>query len=49
VGLPERDDVPLIGMVSRLVKQKGVDVLAEALPRLLDLDIQIVLLGAGEP
>jgi starch synthase len=48
-GLPERDDVPLIGMVSRLVKQKGIDTLAEALPRLLDLDVQIVLLGAGEP
>jgi starch synthase len=48
-GLPERADVPLIGMVSRLVKQKGIDTLAEALPRLLELDIQIVLLGAGEP
>ncbi len=48
-GLPEREDVPLIGMVSRLVKQKGIDVLAQALPRLLELDMQIVLLGAGEP
>jgi starch synthase len=48
-GLPERDEVPLIGLVSRLVKQKGIDTLAEALPRLLELDIQIVLLGAGEP
>jgi starch synthase len=48
-GLPEREDVPVIGLVSRLVKQKGIDVLAEALPRLLELDIQIVLLGAGEP
>jgi starch synthase len=49
LGLPEREDVPLIGLVSRLVKQKGIDVLAEALPRLLELDVQIVLLGAGEP
>lgn len=48
-GLPERDEVPLIGLVSRLVKQKGIDTLAEALSRLLELDIQIVLLGAGEP
>jgi starch synthase len=49
MGLPERSDLPLIGLVSRLVKQKGIDILAEALPRLLELDIQIVLLGAGEP
>ena len=49
LGLPERAEVPLIGMVSRLVKQKGIDTLAEAMPRLLELDIQIVLLGAGEP
>jgi starch synthase len=49
LGLPERAEVPLIGLVTRLVKQKGIDILAEAMPRLLDLDIQIVLLGAGEP
>ncbi|KAF0219232.1 MAG: starch [Geobacteraceae bacterium] len=48
-GLPELPDVPLIGMVSRLVKQKGIDVLAEAIYRILDLDLQFVLLGAGEP
>ncbi|GFO69344.1 glycogen synthase 1 [Geomonas limicola] len=49
LGLPERAEVPLIGLVSRLVKQKGIDVLAEALPRLLEMDVQFVLLGAGEP
>lgn len=49
LGLPEREDVPLVGMVTRLVKQKGIDVLAEAMPRLLGLDAQFVLLGAGEP
>ncbi len=48
MGLPERD-VPLIGMVSRLVKQKGIDLLAAAIPRILSLDLQCVLLGAGEP
>lgn len=48
-GLPELPDVPLIGMVSRLVKQKGIDVLAEAIHRILDLDLQFILLGAGEP
>jgi len=49
LGLPLRDDVPLIGMVGRLVKQKGIDVFAEALPRILALDLQIVMLGEGEP
>jgi starch synthase len=34
--------------VARLVKQKGIDLLAEALPRILDLDAQFVILGAGE-
>ncbi len=48
VGLPQRD-VPLIGIVSRLVEQKGMDVLAAALYRLLELDIQIALLGTGDP
>ena len=47
MGLPVRD-VPLIGIVSRLVHQKGVDILADALPRILDLDVQFVLLGSGE-
>ena len=48
-GLPERDDVPVFGLVSRLVKQKGIDILAEAIPRILSLDVQVVMLGAGEP
>ncbi|MFQ3573357.1 MAG: glycogen/starch synthase, partial [Thermodesulfovibrionales bacterium] len=49
MGLPQRSDVPLFGIVSRLVYQKGIDVFAEAIHRLVDLDIQIVMLGTGEP
>jgi starch synthase len=49
MGLPQRDEVPLIGVVGRMVKQKGIDVFAEALPRLLALDLQLVMLGEGEP
>ena len=49
MGLPVRDDVPVFGLVSRLVKQKGIDILAEAIPRILELDLQVVMLGAGEP
>ncbi len=49
MGLPERPSVPLFGLVSRLVKQKGIDLLAQALPRILELDVQFVILGDGEP
>ena len=47
-GLPRRA-VPVIGLVSRLVHQKGIDVVAAMMPRLLELDVQVVLLGNGEP
>jgi starch synthase len=47
--LPPRPDVPLIGMVTRLSGQKGTDVVASALDRILDLDVQLVLLGSGDP
>ena len=47
-NLPLRKNVPLIGLVGRLVDQKGIGLLAAAMWRLMELDIQIVLLGAGE-
>lgn len=48
LGLPEEPDVPLIGVVSRLVTQKGIDVIAEVLHRVMGLGVQMVILGAGE-
>lgn len=48
MGLPVEPDVPLLGIVSRLAHQKGIDVLAAALPRILDLGVQVVALGSGE-
>ncbi len=47
-NLPVRSDVPLIGLVGRLAEQKGIGLLAAAVWNLMELDIQIVLLGAGE-
>ncbi|HSY24412.1 MAG TPA: glycogen synthase GlgA [Polyangiaceae bacterium] len=49
LGLAERPDVPLIGVVSRLSSQKGIDVIVAALTRILDLDTQVVILGSGDP
>jgi starch synthase len=46
--LPIRNDVPIIGMVSRLSDQKGIDILGGAMPSLMEHDVQLVLLGTGE-
>jgi starch synthase len=47
-GLPFDDDRPLIGLISRLVPQKGFDIFVEAIYELLKLDAQWILLGSGE-
>ena len=50
-GLPTTDDVlrrPLIGMISRLVDQKGFDLLAQLSDELPRMGASIVLLGTGE-
>ena len=46
--LPVRDDVPLIGMVSRLTGHKGFDLVKYIFDELLQGDIQMVILGSGE-
>jgi starch synthase len=43
-----RPEVPVVGLVSRLVYQKGVDVLAEAIDRIMTMDVQVIILGTGE-
>lgn len=49
VGLPPNPNLPLIGMVSRLDSQKGIDLLPDALSSLVDQPWQVVLLGSGDP
>lgn len=49
MGLAVDPDAPLFGVVSRLSWQKGLDVLAEALPVLTALGGQLALLGSGDP
>ena len=48
LGLSVDPDVPLLGMVSRLTPQKGVDLLQEAIEGLLQRGVQFALLGAGD-
>lgn len=46
-GLPA-GNAPVIGIVSRLVDQKGFDILAEAFEKIMKLDVVIVILGTGQ-
>ena len=48
LGLAVREDVPLLGVVTRLGPQKGTDVIAAAVPQLLGLGAQLVVLGSGD-
>jgi len=48
MGLNLEPDVPLLGVVSRLTHQKGLDLLLEIAPRLVELPAQLVMLGTGE-
>ena len=49
LGLPEAPHIPLFGTITRLVPQKGVDLLLGALEEMLAGEMQFVLLGSGEP
>ena len=42
------DSIPMIGMVSRLVEQKGLDIIIQSLTALSNLPLQLVILGTGE-
>ncbi len=49
MGLPVNPDVPIIGMVSRLVGHKGFDLVRHVLEELLTTEnVQVVVLGSGE-
>ncbi|OPZ85567.1 MAG: Glycogen synthase [bacterium ADurb.Bin429] len=49
MGLPDEPDTALFGIVSRLSSQKGLDLLEEVLPPMLDeLPMQVVILGTGD-
>ncbi len=48
LGLEARHDIPIISVISRLDRQKGIDLIKQIWPQLLERDIQFILLGSGD-
>lgn len=48
LGLQERSDIPIMSIITRLVDQKGLDLIGFVMEDILKLDIQFVVLGTGE-
>ncbi len=48
VGLEQDSKVPLIGVVTRLTRQKGLDLILNKLELLMEEEVQVVILGAGD-
>ena len=49
LDLPLRDDVPMIAVISRLASHKGIDLIKCVMEEILSEDVQVVVLGKGEP
>jgi starch synthase len=47
-GLPEEPRTPLLAIIARLVEQKGLDLVGKAADSLLQLGVQLVVLGEGD-
>ncbi len=48
VNLPVDADIPLIGMVTRLVSHKGIDLLTTVIDELLSENVQLIIVGTGD-
>ena len=48
LNLPVDEKVLMLGLISRLVEQKGIDMILDCMPELMVLPIQVVLLGSGD-
>ncbi|MDD2396358.1 MAG: glycogen/starch synthase [Tissierellia bacterium] len=47
-GLPQDKDVPVIGIISRLVKHKGFDLIQSSIEEILKEKVQFIILGKGD-
>ena len=48
LGLPVREDVPVISIVTRLVDQKGIDLILHIFHEMMGQNVQFIVLGTGE-
>lgn len=46
--LEQNPDIPMVGMVTRLVKEKGVDLVIRVLNEILSIPVQLVIVGTGD-
>ncbi|MCX5694034.1 MAG: glycogen synthase GlgA [Candidatus Omnitrophica bacterium] len=46
--LPLDRNIPVLGIVSRLAEQKGLDILSDGLDEICKMNVQLVILGAGD-
>ncbi|WP_163195784.1 glycogen synthase GlgA [Clostridium thermarum] len=49
LNLSVNRNIPMIGMVTRLVDQKGLDLLEHVIEEVLQMELQLVVLGTGDP
>lgn len=49
LGLKVDETIPVLGVVTRLAEQKGIDLIIYAMKQLIREQVQIVILGSGEP
>ncbi len=47
-GIPFNEEAPMIGMITRLAEQKGIDVVVDAMEEILELGANFVILGTGD-
>ena len=48
-GLNQESEWPLLASVARLVEQKGIELIREILPQLMDMGVQLIVFGQGDP
>lgn len=47
LGVPIKPERPVVGMITRLTDQKGLDLMAEAMPEIMKRDVALIILGLG--